>query len=383
MLNLASMQKVDRKPAIYVEETTLGRRSQPPGHELVLPPDTHHIELRFDAIELSSPEKIRLQYRLDSVDPEWLDASPANNAIYTNIPPGEHLFHLRACNRDGIWDRVGIVYGIRQQPHVYETNFFRLGTLALLVAIGIGAYRLRVRQIATALQAGFDERLDERTRLARDLHDTLLQTIQGGKLVVDEALDHQSDPIRMRKALERLSVWLGEAIQEARSAVNSLRISTIDKNDLANALRRAGEECQCHRAIQFSVVAEGEDRSIHPILHDEIYRIGYEAIRNACVPSQAAEVAVELTYTDGLTLRVRDNGKGIDPEVAAKGRGGHFGLLGMYERASRIRGKLTISSSPGTGTLVELIVPRSVVFPTVPRANVAPRRRTNWFRRRS
>src|SRR5260370_5499180 len=130
MLALPRLPRTNRKPAIYLREITVGRNVQPPGHELVLPPGTHHVELNFDAIEISSPEKIRLQYRLDSVDSEWLDTGHPAHAIYSNIPAGTHAFHVRACNRDGLWDRVGTAYSITQQPYFYETTGFRLASTA-------------------------------------------------------------------------------------------------------------------------------------------------------------------------------------------------------------------------------------------------------------
>jgi signal transduction histidine kinase len=136
----------------------------------------------------------------------------------------------------------------------------------------------------------------------------------------------------------------------------------MEGNDLAEAFRRAGEECVFERPIEFNVSVEGSCQEMHPVVRDEVYRIGYEAIRNACTHSGAKLVTAELSYLDDLTLRVRDNGKGIEPDMAATGKNGHFGLVGMYERASRIRGKLTISSTAGSGTDVELVVPRSIVF---------------------
>jgi len=127
----------------------VGRSLQPAAHELVLPAGTHHVELNFDVIEISSPEKIRLQYRMDDVDPEWLDARPPGHAIYSNIPHGTHAFHVRACNRDGIWDRVGVAYTVTQQPYFYETGWFRLGTVTAGCLLLAGFYRLRLNQ-ATA-----------------------------------------------------------------------------------------------------------------------------------------------------------------------------------------------------------------------------------------
>jgi len=256
---------------------------------------------------------------------------------------------------------------VTQLPYFYQTRVFQFGSGALLIMLLVGVYQLRVRQIAAAMNTGFDERLAERTRIARDFHDTLLQTIQASKLVADDALATNTDPGPSRDALSLLSSWLGQATEEGRSALNSLRSSTAEGNDLAEAFRRAGEECSFQLQIEFAVSVEGSRREMHPIVRDEVYRIGFEAIRNACAHSGAERVMVELSYLDNLVLRIRDNGKGIDPNVAAKGRAGHFGLVGMYERAARIKGKLTISSSFGVGTAVELVVPRNIVFPANPR----------------
>jgi signal transduction histidine kinase len=212
------------------------------------------------------------------------------------------------------------------------------------------------------IELRFDERLAERTRMARDLHDTCLQTIQGSKLVADDALELSSDPVRMRRAMEQLSVWLATAMQEGRAALNSLRTATTQTNDLAEALRRVTQDglIPSSMAVTFSVV--GDAREIHPIVRDEIYRIGYEAIRNACMHSGASRLEVELRYTRNLALRVSDNGTGMDPATADRGKYGHFGLQGMRERAARIGGKLTLGSSSSSGTEIKLIVPGGIIF---------------------
>jgi signal transduction histidine kinase len=224
-------------------------------------------------------------------------------------------------------------------------------------------YRTRVRQVVRALGAGFDERLAERTRIARDLHDTLLQTIQGSKLVVDDALEQPGDLGRMRRAVEQLSQWLPRAIQEGRAALNSLRESTIQSNDLAEALKRATEERQIQdprMEAHFSVV--GAARELHPLVRYETYQIGDEAIRNAWAHSKASRLEIELKYSNDLVLRVSDNGIGIDSSVLSQGKEGHFGLQGMRERASRIGGRLTTVSSARMGTKIAVIVPGRVAF---------------------
>jgi signal transduction histidine kinase len=207
-----------------------------------------------------------------------------------------------------------------------------------------------------------EERVSERTRITRELHDTFLQTIQGSKLVADDALELSTDPIRMRRAMEQLSVWLGRGMQEGRAALNSLRATTTETNDLAEALRRVTEHGVIPEsmAVTFSVV--GDAREMHPIVRDEIYRIGYEAIRNACTHSEASQLRVELRYADDLALCVADNGTGIDPAIADSGKVGHFGLQGMRERAARIGGKLRLVSSSNSGTEIKLVVPGGIIF---------------------
>jgi hypothetical protein len=362
LLDLPRLRHTNRKAAIYVEEVTVGQKKAPVHHELVLPPGTQHLELKFDAIELASPEKIRFQYWLDGVDPAWLDADTTRTAVYTSIPAGAHSFHIRACDSNGVWDRDGIVYSVTQQPFFYETGLFRFLCAGLGVLIVWMIYRLRVRQIIAGINARFDDRLAERTRLAREFHDTLLQTIQGSKMVADDALDEPADPVRMRRALERLSGWLALASQEGRAALSSLRIAMTQRNDLAEALRRVTEDglIPSSMAVTFSVV--GDAREMHPIVRDEIYRIGYEAIRNACTHSAASRLEVELGYASNLFVRVRDNGTGIDPVIADRGKDGHFGLLGMRERTARIGGKLTLVSSSSSGTEIKLIVPGGMIF---------------------
>ncbi len=171
----------------------------------------------------------------------------------------------------------------------------------------------------------------------------------------------------------------GKRFRKAREALSSLRSSTTEDNDLSAALRRAGDESRSLRSIEFDLSIEGSSKRMHPIARDEVYRIGYEAIRNACNHSGATRLAVKISYRHDLVLQVQDNGKGFEPSAVSSETGrGHFGLIGMYERAARIRGKLTISSSPGGGTRVELIVPRSVVFPSLKPFSKPPKWKRLW-----
>jgi signal transduction histidine kinase len=208
------------------------------------------------------------------------------------------------------------------------------------------------------IELRWDERVSERLRITHELHDTLLQTIEASRIIAAIALERSSDPLH-------LSTWLDRAGQEGREALNSLHASTFERNDLAEAFRRAIEDCRRQTAAEVTFSAAGDAREMHPIVRDEIYRIGYEAIRNACAHAVASQVMVQLRYARDLTLNIKDNGVGIDPAVLDRGRAGHFGLEGMRQRAARIGGRLTLASSPPSGTEVKLVVPGRIIFRTI------------------
>jgi signal transduction histidine kinase/ligand-binding sensor domain-containing protein len=364
MFDVRRLAVTNTKPSIYLRDVTIGRNTQHAGREVVLPPGTNHVEIFFAAVEISAPEKVFLQYRLDGVDSEWLDAPDNPHAIYTNMPVGTHALHIRACNRNGIWDRQGVVFLVTQRPYFYQTRWFIAAIFALGILLMILIYRLRVAQLSRQMSARFDERLAERTRVAREIHDTFLQTVQGSKMVADHALKNSADHARAVRALEQLSTWLAQATEEGRAALISLRSSTTEKNDLAEAFRRAIDECGRGSSVEISFSVNGNFRELHPVVRDEVYRIGYEAVRNSCAHSGAERLEITLAYTHDLTLRISDNGVGIDSEVIEKGKEGHFGLRGMKERAERIGGKLTLVSSPDTGTTIMLVVNGRIAFRT-------------------
>jgi signal transduction histidine kinase/ligand-binding sensor domain-containing protein len=349
---------------IFVRHVTVGRETRPASRELSLPPGTHHVEIDFAAVETSAPEKIQMQYRLDGVDTQWLDAGPDRRATYSNIPIGKHALRIRACNRSGIWDHVGTAYLVIQEPHFYQTPWFLVLALMIGLLTIVLVHRWRVRLVARRLRVRFDERLAERTRVARDLHDTFLQTVQGSKLVADHALKHPDDHARLLRSVEQLAGWLGRATEEARSALNSLRTSVTETNDLGEAFRVALAECRAYDTLQASVSVVGGPKELHPVVREEIYRIGYEAIRNACAHARARSLKILVEYGHDLTLRIVDDGVGMDQALVEGGKAGHFGLTGMRERAERIGGKWTLSSSPRLGTAITVVVPGRLAYRT-------------------
>jgi signal transduction histidine kinase/ligand-binding sensor domain-containing protein len=349
-------------PPVHVEGMVADGHDYLPRAGLVLPALTRDVEIDYTALSFVAPQRVRFRYKLENRDSIWQEPGTRRQAFYTDLRPGTYHFRVIACNNDGVWNEEGARLDFIVAPAWYQTNWFQLLCAITALLVVWAMYRLRVRQITRAASASFDGRLQERTRMARDLHDTFLQTIQGSKLVADDALDASTDPVRMRRAMEQLSVWLGRATEEGRAALNSLRTSTTEKNDLAAAFRRAIEECRIHSSMKASLSVVGEMREMHPIVRDEVYRIGYEAIRNACVHSQASQLQVELTYDHDLALRMSDNGVGMDSAFVDRGKDGHFGLQGMRERAARIVGKLTVVSSDASGTEIKLVVPGSIVY---------------------
>ena len=331
---------------------------------LILPPLAKNLRFNYSALDLSEPQRVHLRYRLEGVDKEWQGDDGRRSAFYLNLRPGKYKFHVNARKDGGEWNPSDAALEFTITPAWFQANWFvALCAVAASLIVWV-LHRMRVQWVSKAMAARFDERLSERTRIARDLHDTFLQTVQGTKLVADDALDRAGDPAHMRQAMEKVSRWLTQATLEGRAALNSLRTSTVETNSLAQALKRVTENHAIPRSMALNFVVVGDARETHPIVRDEIYRIGYEAIVNACVHSSASNLKIELTYGRDLTLRVADNGAGIDPAVTDQGKQGHFGLQGMHERAARIGGTFTLTSSSNAGTEIRLVVPGKIIFQT-------------------
>jgi signal transduction histidine kinase/ligand-binding sensor domain-containing protein len=349
-------------PPVHIEQIVADRVNYSAGDRNNLPALTRDLEIDYTALSFVVPQKVRFRYRLENYDPSWQEPGTRRQAFYSGLRPGKYRFHVIACNNDGVWNEEGAILDFSIAPMWYQTTPFRILCFVSFVIIGSILYRIRVQQVAKAIGVRFDERLSERTRMARELHDTFIQTIQGSKLVVDDGLEEPLDPEKMRRALGQVSGWLEQAIEEGRAALNSLRSSTTLKNELAPALRRAAESGVVPDGMTLSVSVIGDARELHPIVRDELYRIGNEAIQNAKAHSHGSRLSIDLTYGHDLALHVGDNGVGIDPDYAIGGREGHHGLQGMRERAARIRGRLTILSSTESGTDISVIVPGSVSF---------------------
>jgi signal transduction histidine kinase/ligand-binding sensor domain-containing protein len=371
VLDPSRLRKNTLPPPVHIEQVIADRKRHPYAPSLDLPAHTRDVEIDYTALSLTFPEKVAFRYKLEGHDSGWQEPGARRQAFYDDLPPGKYQFHVIAANSDGVWNEAGATLRLRIAAAWYQTLQFKLACVALVGILVWTGYRIRVKQLATAITVRFDERMAERTRLAQDLHDTMLQTILASKRLADDELEEDSDAEGLRRTMRRISQWLAQATQEGRAALNSLRVSLTLRNDLAEAFQRTAEDCAHRQPMEVSTDVVGESRELHPIARDEIFRIGYEAIRNACLHSGGTRLSIQLIYAQDLTLSVRDDGAGMDAEVAELGKEGHFGLRGMKERAMRIGGHLAISSTAGAGTEIRLRVPGKLIFASKPRTAVS------------
>jgi len=355
----------------YIESLAVDRKEIAATDNLKLSPHPRDLQIDYTSPTLTIPQKVKFRYRLDGYDHDWHDASTRRQAFYTNLPPGKYVFRVIAANSDGIWNETAAKLDFSVAPAYYQTNWFRALCGALFLVLLWAGYQFRVRQLQHQFDLTLDARVSERTRIARELHDTLLQSFHG--LLLRFQTVFELLPERPMEAKEKLGSAVDQAaaaITAGRDAVQGLRDSTVQGNDLAVAISTLGEGFAAdggnHRPAAFRVSVEGQSRNLHPILRDEIYKIAAEALRNAFRHSQARQIEVEIRYDpEQFRLRVRDDGKGIDPAIlSSQGSEGHYGLPGMRERATLIRGKLVVWSEVDAGTEVELRVPASTAYAT-------------------
>jgi signal transduction histidine kinase/ligand-binding sensor domain-containing protein len=364
----APERKPNRLPPPVIISAVISNGKTYGGAEgITLPARSENLEIDYTAPSLAIPERVLFRYKLDGVDSEWQNVGTRRQAYYTKLRPGPYKFHVTACNNDGVWNEAGATLDFNVAPAWFQTTWFSLLGLGCGILLGSVLYRLRVRQVAAVMNARFDERLAERTRIAQELHDTLLQGFLSASMQVHIAKEYVPADSPVGSILARALELMGQVVDEGRNAVRGLRSSHSASLDLEEAFARIQQEFATQNGngtpVGFHVIAEGEQRPLHPLLRDELYRIGREAVINAFRHARAHRIEVTLTYTSKqFRLLVRDDGCGIDPAILKSGREGHWGLSGMRERADRMRAKLCVMSRPSGGTEVQLSVPGSVAF---------------------
>jgi signal transduction histidine kinase/ligand-binding sensor domain-containing protein len=356
-------------PPVRIERITADGQTYEVSNGLRLPAGVRDLLFEFTALTLSSPEKVRFRVKLEGQDGDWRELVNQRQVHYTNLRPLGYRFRVKAANNSGVWNEAGATLGFSIAPAMYQTNWFRALAAALFAGLLWAAWQLRLRQIERQLERTLDARVAERTRIARDLHDTLLQSFHGALLRFQSV--SKVIPAGAVEASERLDRALDQAeaaITEARNAVQDLRTSAPTVNDLANAVATLGValtgDPTAGDAPAVSVEVDGTSRDLNPIVRDEVYRIAGEALRNAVNHAQARRITVTIHYGPRqLRLTVRDDGKGIDSATMQRQEvTGHFGLPGIRERAAIVKGRVDIRSAPGAGTEVELRVPAASAY---------------------
>jgi signal transduction histidine kinase/ligand-binding sensor domain-containing protein len=364
-------------PPVHIEQIVADHKSywqNLPGQavsNLRLPSRVRDLSIDYTALSLAAPEKVHFKYKLEGQDSDWREVINDREVQYSNLRPRSYRFRVIASNNSDVWNEQGDTLQFSIDPAYYQTNWFRALCVAAFIAFLSAAYEFRVRRLHHEFEMTLEARVSERTRIARDLHDTLLQSFHGLLLRFQTvSLLLPERPIEAKEKLDSAIEQAAGAITEGRDAVQGLRASTIERNDLALAINTLAEELQTDSTdrlpVTFRVAVEGQPRELHPILRDDIYKIAAEALRNAFHHAQPKQIEVELRYDDEqFRLRVRDDGKGIDPTLlSSHGLAGHYGLRGMRERATLMRGKLVVWSEVDEGTEVELRVPASAAYMT-------------------
>ena len=357
-------------PPVVLEEVWANKFTLARNGRTSVPAGNNTFDFRFTALSFSAPEKLHFKYRLEPFDKDWVNAGTRRTAHYTNMGPGDYSFHVAAVNNYGIWSEREASVRFALLPHFYQTIWFRIACIAAFLGMIWGIHQLRVRQLAHQFHMRLEERVSERTRIARDLHDTLLQSFQGLVFRFQAARYQLPDrPEEASDALDSALVSADQAIAEGRSTIQELRSGSSEESNLEQMLLATGRELASSQnggdsAPSLRVIVEGERRTKRAMIREEVHRIARELLRNAYRHARARSIEAELRYdNDAFLLIVRDDGKGIDPKVLKdRGRAGHWGLPGTYERAEGIGARLDIWSEAGAGTEVRLTVPAVIAY---------------------
>ena len=324
---------------------------------------TNTLVIRYAGINLAAPDRVSYRYRLDGSDRDWQDAGRRAEAIYTRLRPGHYSFHVIASNGEGIWSSPTTLQ-FTVLPAFYQTIWFLALCVLLAVASAWLTITARVRRATETARIRAEERGEERVRIARDLHDTLLQSVQGLLLQFQVATQYLPADGKARKALERTLQSADAVVAEGRDRVRDLRSDGLKGVSLSEALEALGEQTIQDAGPSFHMTVRGGVKELNATAMEELFCIGREAITNAFHHAQASRISVTIEYAaHALAVTCSDDGMGMNPEtLAAFSKAGHWGLVGMKERASRIGARLTCESTPAFGTKLTVLVPATRAY---------------------
>ncbi len=355
MIDPANLQRNQQPPPVAIERVVVDDKDVAMNAAISLPPGTARFEFYYTGLSFIAPQKVTFQYQLEGFDPDWIEAETRRVAWYTNIPAGQYRFVVRARNNDGVWSETAAHIEFVLQPRFYQTGwFYALCLLTLAAGVWVW-YRLRVRR----LEGQFNAVLAERTRIAREIHDTLAQGFAGISVQLElVARLLTKAPEAAKPHLDQARQLVRSSLDEARRSVWALRSQALENSDLPSALSAAVKQLLADTAIQSQVQVTGTYRELSRTIEDHLLRIGTEAVTNAIKHARAQNLQVELNYVrDRVKLRVQDDGCGFDSTQQSPN--GHFGLVGMRERVMQMSGTLTVNSQPNAGTEILVEVPLS------------------------
>ncbi len=340
-------------PGVVIEQVRIDDESVSPTSGIELPPGKSRFDFYYAGLSFVAPEKVRFKYKLDGFDKDWIDGGTRRVAYYTNLPPGQYKFRVMAANNDGVWNEAGASLDLYLKPHFYQTYWFYALSAAALALVIWQLYLLRVRQVKRRFAAV----LEERNRIAREIHDNLAQEILGISIQLElVSRTMPKDAEATKSHLDRARVLVRNSIAEARRYIWDLRSQALEQNDLPSALTETARRLTAETNVQAQVQVSGTFRPLSALIEGNLLRIGQEAINNAVRHAEAQRILINLKFdTKRVQLSVRDNGRGFD--TRAQGANGHFGLVGMRERAEQMGGTLFVESGTGEGTEVIVEVP--------------------------
>jgi ligand-binding sensor domain-containing protein len=311
------------------------------------------LQIEYTGLSLTVPERVRFRYKLDGFDPTWTDAGTRRNVVYVNLPPGRYRFHVIACNNDGVWNTSGAGLAFRLAPYFYQTTWFAVSCAGALALLIWGFYRFRVRRLVSRFQLV----AQERARVTRELHDSLLQGFSGVVYQLEAAARlFDSNPELSKERLERAISQADQSLGETRRTIMSMRLPALENHTLPEALSAIGAQLTKGKPITFHLTVKGLVRQLRYDVQANIYVIGREAITNAVNHAEARRILAQLMYSEReVRLTVEDDGSGFDPE-SAKEKKDHWGMAGMRERAKQIDASFTLESARGRGTKIGVSV---------------------------
>lgn len=363
-INPAAMVRNPIPPPVSIRALLVDGHAHRPGTEVLrLPAGTQNLQITYTALSLSIPERVRFRFQLQGFDEDWQDAGTRRVAFYNDPGPGSYTFRVIAANHDGVWNEVGSSLSFIIEPRYYQTTWFRVLCTLLVLSVLWTAYLLRLRHLSGQIRMRLNERHSERERIARELHDTLLQGVQGLILRLHAAAGRLKNNDPIRGELETAMDAAEKSMAQGRNRVRGLRGEFRYSRDLGDALLHVLDEAQGRPLPDLRLVVRGESRALVPCVAEEVYMIGREALLNAFMHASAHIVEIDLAFdTHVLRLRIRDDGIGM--AQGSPSRAGHWGLEGMHERADRIGATLQIQPSTDAGTEVDLTVPANTAYPS-------------------